>query len=64
MGVTLSVIPENFTEFVSSEFNPVCAIAGGIIAGEIIKAVSLKDSPINNFFLYNGLDGCGSVDKL
>jgi len=24
----------------------------------------MKDAPINNFFLYNGLTGCGSVELI
>jgi len=36
-------------------------VLGGVMAAEIIKAVSQQDAPINNFFLYNGLDGFGRV---
>ena len=41
-----------------------CAVTGGILGQEIIKAVSQKDAPHNNFFFYNGVDGSGLVDKI
>lgn len=41
------------------EVASICAIVGGVIAQEVIKAVSHKEVPINNLFLldpytYNG----------
>jgi len=44
--------------------SPVCAITGGILAQEVIKAVSQRDVPHNNFFLYNGLETSGMVDRI
>jgi len=61
MNVDVSLVPDSFTEHCVSQFNPVCAVLGGVMAAEIIKAVSQQDAPINNFFLYNGLDGFGRV---
>jgi ubiquitin-like 1-activating enzyme E1 A len=42
----------------------VCAITGGVLAQEIIKAVSKRDAPHNNFFFYNGTEGSGLVDRI
>jgi hypothetical protein len=39
------------------EFVPVVAILGGILAQDMIKVISHKDTPIHNLFVYNGLDG-------
>ena len=44
--------------------SPVCAITGGILAQEIIKAVSKKDEPHNNFFFYNGVDSSAIIEKI
>jgi len=47
-----------------SALSPVCAITGGILAQEVIKAVSQRDVPHNNFFFYNGLETSGMVDRI
>ncbi|ESO93718.1 hypothetical protein LOTGIDRAFT_182121 [Lottia gigantea] len=56
--------PVDFTEYCFSELSPVCAIVGGVLGQEIIKAVSQRDPPHNNFFFYNGVEGTGMVDKI
>ncbi|CAH1759104.1 3762_t:CDS:2, partial [Entrophospora sp. SA101] len=38
----------------SAELSPICAIVGGILAQDILKALSCKELPINNFFIYDG----------
>lgn len=48
------------SEFISlydTEMAPVAAIVGGVLAQEIIKVLSAKELPIQNWFYYNGLDG-------
>lgn len=64
LGAPEKVIPEDFTQFGFGELSPVCAIVGGVIAQEIIKAVSQKDAPLNNFFFYNGVNDDGMVNKM
>ena len=44
--------------------SPVCAVTGGILGQELIKAVSQRDVPHNNFFFYNALDTSGTVDRI
>lgn len=58
------LLNEDFAENCFAELSPVCAIVGGVLGQEIIKAVSQKDAPHNNFFFYNGTDGGGLVDNI
>ena len=47
-----------------AELAPVAAIVGGILGQEVIKAISNKDAPHNNFFFYNPLESCGVVETI
>lgn len=47
-----------------SELSPVCAVVGGVLAQEVIKAISAKDRPYMNSFLYNGQQNTGIVEQL
>ncbi|CAG8607816.1 13162_t:CDS:2 [Ambispora leptoticha] len=58
---SINVEPSLFTNGVSAEISPVCAIVGGILAQDILKALSQKGPPINNFFVFNGTDCSGIV---
>ncbi|KAH0508793.1 SUMO-activating enzyme subunit 1 [Microtus ochrogaster] len=42
---------------------PVCAVVGGILAQEIVKALSQWDPP-HNFFFFDGMKGNGVVECL
>ncbi|KAK7458938.1 hypothetical protein BaRGS_00039069 [Batillaria attramentaria] len=64
MGVGDSKVPEEFSQFCFGQLSPVCAVVGGILGQEIIKAVSQKDAPHNNFFFYNGTDDGGFVTSI
>ena len=44
----------NFFRVVFGELSPAAAVLGGVLAQEIIKAVSHKDAPIRNHFFFNG----------
>ena len=46
-----------------AELSPVCAIVGGVLAQEVIKAISNKDAPHNNYF-YNPLESYGVVETI
>ena len=39
------------------EVSPVCAVLGGMLGNEVIKALTGKGEPANNVMLFNGLDG-------
>ncbi|KFM28330.1 SUMO-activating enzyme subunit 1B-1 [Auxenochlorella protothecoides] len=41
----------------------VSAVLGGILANDVLKAVSGRGRPMDNFFLYSIADGAGVVDR-
>eukprot|EP00611_Tribonema_gayanum_P012727 TRINITY_DN2338_c0_g1_i3.p1 TRINITY_DN2338_c0_g1~~TRINITY_DN2338_c0_g1_i3.p1 ORF type:complete len:162 (+),score=38.61 TRINITY_DN2338_c0_g1_i3:628-1113(+) len=43
------------------EINPVCAVLGGILGQEVIKALSQKGTPAHNVFLFDGTTSEGKV---
>ncbi|XP_051171243.1 SUMO-activating enzyme subunit 1 [Leptopilina boulardi] len=47
-----------------AQISPVCAILGGVMGQEIIKAVSQKESPHDNLFLFNPDTMCGKILNL
>ena len=47
-----------------SELSPVCAVVGGVLAQEVIKALSAKDRPYTNTFFYNGQQSTGIIELL
>ena len=57
-------IPEDILPMLFSELSPVAAIIGGVLGQEVIKVISNKDAPHNNFFLYNPLESCGVVETI
>ncbi|KAF7722057.1 SUMO-activating enzyme subunit 1 [Apophysomyces ossiformis] len=54
----------DLARFYETELAPVAAILGGVLAQEIIRALSGKEFPIQNWFFYNGLDGSGVTYKV
>jgi len=53
-----------FTQQIGAELSPVCAIVGGIVAQEIVRAICRNEEPLKNFFTYNALDGSGWVGEM
>ncbi|XP_065872989.1 SUMO-activating enzyme subunit 1B-1-like isoform X1 [Euphorbia lathyris] len=47
-----------------TEFPPVCAIVGGILGQEVIKAISGKGDPLKNFFFFDAKDGKGIIEDI
>nr|KAF6281935.1 SUMO1 activating enzyme subunit 1 [Pipistrellus kuhlii] len=64
LGVNPDLLPADFARFCFSEMAPVCAVVGGILAQEIVKALSQRDPPHNNFFFFDGMKGSGIVECL
>ncbi|XP_078517140.1 SUMO-activating enzyme subunit 1 [Lissotriton helveticus] len=64
LGVSPDLIPEDFAGYCFSEMAPVCAVVGGVLSQEVVKALSQRDPPHNNFFFFDGLQGSGIVDCL
>lgn len=45
-----------------AEISPVCAIMGGVLAQEIVKVVTEREAPHNNFFFFNPEKCCGFIE--
>lgn len=63
-GIDQEKLDDGLLELVFGEVVPVCAILGGVIAQEVIKAVSLKEAPINNVFLFDPLTYSGKEETV
>uniref|UniRef100_A0A8C9UBI5 SUMO-activating enzyme subunit 1 n=1 Tax=Scleropages formosus TaxID=113540 RepID=A0A8C9UBI5_SCLFO len=61
-GLASDLIPDEFVSYCFSEMAPVCAVVGGVLGQEIVKALSQRDAPHRNFFFFDGLKGSGVVD--
>ena len=61
----LQVPDELVKEFLCDESLPaVNAICGGVLANEMLKAVSHKGEPVSNFFLFSLSDSAGIVQRV
>ena len=50
---------DDLYELFFGDISPVCAVLGGVMAQEVIKAVSHKEPPINNIFLFDPVSYSG-----
>ncbi|XP_060114484.1 SUMO-activating enzyme subunit 1 [Heteronotia binoei] len=64
LGVGADLLPDDFTSCCFSEMASVCAVVGGVLGQEIVKALSQRDAPLNNFFFFDGMKGNGIVECL
>jgi len=64
MSVPLEKVPDSSLALLFSQLSPVAAILGGVLSQEVIKAISNKDAPHNNYFFYNPVDSCGVVETI
>uniref|UniRef100_A0A3Q3WCZ3 SUMO-activating enzyme subunit 1 n=1 Tax=Mola mola TaxID=94237 RepID=A0A3Q3WCZ3_MOLML len=62
MGVSSDLLSDCFVSHCFSEMSPVCAVVGGVLGQEIVKALSQRDTPHRNFFFFDGRKGNGVVD--
>ena len=46
------------------ELSPVCAVVGGMLAQDILKALAAREPPIANFFTFDGNLGGGTVVRM
>ncbi|XP_054855060.1 SUMO-activating enzyme subunit 1 isoform X2 [Eublepharis macularius] len=58
------LLPDDFARCCFSEMASVCAVVGGVLGQEIVKALSQRDAPLNNFFFFDGMKGNGIVECL
>ncbi|KAJ6663643.1 hypothetical protein lerEdw1_009722 [Lerista edwardsae] len=64
LGVGADLLPDEFASCCFSEMAPVCAVVGGVLGQEVVKALSQRDPPLNNFFFFDGMRGSGVVECL
>uniref|UniRef100_A0A8C8AN19 SUMO1 activating enzyme subunit 1 n=1 Tax=Otus sunia TaxID=257818 RepID=A0A8C8AN19_9STRI len=64
LGVGADLLPDEFVSYCFSEMAPVCAVLGGVLGQEVVKALSQRDPPHNNFFFFDGIKGSGVVERL
>lgn len=62
MGVSSELLSDNFVSYCFSEMSPVCAVVGGVLGQEVVKALSQRDAPHRNLFFFDGRKGSGVVD--
>ncbi|KAL4080737.1 hypothetical protein J3A83DRAFT_4202115 [Scleroderma citrinum] len=64
----LSTMPSELVESIGSsarhEFSLVCAVVGGMLAQDILKALAAREAPIANFFVFDGTTGSGTVVRM
>lgn len=46
------------------EFSSVCAVVGGMLAQDILKALGVREAPLANFFTFDGNTGAGNVVRM
>lgn len=62
LSVNTSLLNDDFISFCFSELSPVCAVVGGVLGQEVVKALSQRDAPHRNFFFFDARKGNGVVD--
>ncbi|KAJ1815376.1 E1 ubiquitin-activating protein aos1 [Coemansia sp. RSA 2599] len=67
-GMPEGVVGEELVKRVASslgtEFVPCAAVVGGTLAQEVLKIITRKDQPINNWYVYDALQADGIICKL
>uniref|UniRef100_T2M420 SUMO-activating enzyme subunit 1 n=1 Tax=Hydra vulgaris TaxID=6087 RepID=T2M420_HYDVU len=58
------LLSDDFPSLVSCILYPVNAVVGGVLSQEVIKAVSGRDAPHNNFFFYDAHATSGVVEYI
>jgi len=64
LKVPVGKISDEMLGLLFAELSPVAAIVGGVLGQEVIKAISNKDAPHNNYFFYNPVESCGVVEAI
>uniref|UniRef100_A0A3B4TBJ8 SUMO1 activating enzyme subunit 1 n=2 Tax=Seriola TaxID=8160 RepID=A0A3B4TBJ8_SERDU len=62
LAVSSDLLNDDFISYCFSEMSPVCAVMGGVLGQEVVKALSQRDPPHRNFFFFDGRKGNGVVD--
>ncbi|XP_065343159.1 SUMO-activating enzyme subunit 1 [Cloeon dipterum] len=64
LGVDPAKLPSEIFCDVVGQLGASCAIVGGIMAQEVIKAISFKDKPLNNSFFFEPESCSGKVESI
>lgn len=59
-----NLVPDTTFEHVFAQISPAAAIVGGELSQEIIKAVSQKEAPHHNLFLFDPVKCCGFIESI
>ncbi|XP_034253445.1 SUMO-activating enzyme subunit 1 [Thrips palmi] len=62
MSVPAEKVPDHLLSLVFAEVSPACAIVGGVLSQEIIKALSQHEAPHKNMFFFNPERNLGHVE--
>uniref|UniRef100_A0A7N8Y4K6 SUMO1 activating enzyme subunit 1 n=1 Tax=Mastacembelus armatus TaxID=205130 RepID=A0A7N8Y4K6_9TELE len=62
LAVSGGLLNDDFISYCFSEMSPVCAVVGGVLGQEVVKALSQRDAPHRNLFFFDGRKGNGVVD--
>ncbi|KAL9871638.1 SUMO1 activating enzyme subunit 1 [Glossina fuscipes fuscipes] len=62
--ISAPFMPSDMLEYVFSQISPSAAVVGGVLAQEIIKAVTKKEAPHRNVFLFDPETCCGFVETV
>lgn len=62
LDINTERLPDETFDLVFGEVVPVCAIVGGVLAQEIIKAVSHNEAPLNNMFFFDPNNFSGKIE--
>lgn len=58
------LVPDSSFDHVFAQISPAAAIVGGELSQEVIKAVSQKEAPNRNVFLFDPDKCCGFVEEI
>lgn len=59
-----NLVDNSAFEHVFAQISPVAGIVGGVLSQEVIKAVSQKEAPHHNLFLFDPESSCGYVESI
>ncbi|KAM9317538.1 SUMO-activating enzyme subunit 1 [Pholidichthys leucotaenia] len=62
LALTPDLVGDEFISYCFSEMPAVCAVVGGVLGQEVVKALSQRDAPHRNFFFFDGRKSHGVVD--
>ncbi|KZO93636.1 hypothetical protein CALVIDRAFT_485647 [Calocera viscosa TUFC12733] len=66
--LVLKAMPEKHVELLATtapyEISPVCAVLGGFLAQDMLKAIGGREAPMANLFTFDGMGGGGTVCRL